>query len=125
MKLDQTFVRDIRNQARGDGSREAMFAFRRKVKETAKALSTTKAAEVFRDVLKEYGRVPVAVCVAATIIERRDRLEWRSYQWALEVMKSCENALHDHTSACICDGLHPTRIEEYAGSLLNLTIVEN
>lgn len=124
MKLDQTFARDIEKQANGDGSREAKFAFKKKVEETARALSTTKAAEIFDDCLKKYGRVPVAICVAQTIIERRDRLEWRSYMWALEVMRLYTNAPHNKMFAYIDDGLHPTRIEEYAGSLLRVTTVE-
>lgn len=124
MKLDRTFARDIKKQANGDGSLEAKVTFKKQVEKTARALSTTKAAEVFDDCLKNYGRVPVAICVAETIIERRDRLERRSYMWALEVMKLYTNAPKDKTFAYINDGLHPTRIEEYAKSLLRVTVEE-
>lgn len=124
MKLDQTFARDIKKQANGDGSREAKFAFKKKVEETARALSTTKAAEVFNDCLKKYGRVPVAICVAETNHRKARRLEWRSYMWAHEVMKLYTNVPHNKMFAYIDDGLHPTRIEEYAGSFLRETTVE-
>lgn len=120
-KLDKTFAREIEKQANGDGSREAKFTFKKKVEEVARALSTPKAAEAFNDCLKKYGRVPVAICVAETIIERRDRLEWRSYMWALEVMKLYTNAPPNKIFAYIDDGLHPTRIEEYAGSFMRMT----
>lgn len=125
MKLDRTFARDIKKQANGDGSREAKFAFKRKVEEAAKALSTTKAAEVFNECLIKFGRVPVAICVAETIIERRDRLEWSSVEWALEVIKLYTNAPRDKMYAHINDGLHPKRIEEYAGSLIRVTAVDD
>lgn len=121
MKLDSLFASEIKKQANGDGSREAKFAFKKKVVETAGALSTTKAAEIFNDCLKQYGRVPVAICVAETIIERRDRLERSSYMWASEVMKLYKNAPPDKSFAYINDNLHPSRIEEYAKSLMRLT----
>ena len=123
-KLDQTFAKEIKKQANGDGSREAKFAFKKKVEEVARTLSTPKAAEVFNDCVNAYGRVPVAICVAETIIERRDRLEWRSYMWALEVMKLYTNAANDKTFAYIDDGLHPSRIEEYAGSFMRVTTLD-
>lgn len=123
-KLDKTFAREIEKQANGDGSREAKFAFKKKVEETARALSTPKVLEVFNDCLKKYGRVPVAICVAETIIERRDRLEWRSYMWAIEVMRLYTNAPSDKMFAYIDDGLHPSRIEEYAGSFMRVTTMD-
>ena len=123
-KLDQTFAKEIKKQANGDGSREAKFAFKKVVENAARALSTPKVAEVFNDCLKQYGRVPVAICVAETIIERRDRLDWRSYMWAIEVMKLYTNAPSDKLFAYIDDGLHPSRIEEYAGSLMRVTTLD-
>lgn len=71
VKLDRTFANEIKKQANGDGSREAKFAYRAKVKEVSGMLSTTKVEEIFDECIKKHGRVPVAICVAATIIERR------------------------------------------------------
>ena len=124
MKLDQTFARDIKKQANGDGSRDAKFAFKRKVEEVARTLSTTNVPEIFDGCLRKYGRVPVAICVAETIIERRDRLDLSSVEWALEVLKLYTNAPRDKMYACINDGLHPTTIEDYAGSLIRVTTLE-
>lgn len=125
MKLDPTFARDIKKQANGDGSREAKFSFKKKVEEARKALSTMKAAEVFGDCLRTFGRVPVAICVAETIIERRDQLSTHAYMWALAVMKLYTNAPPDKLFAYIDDGLHPTRIEDYARPLLRVTTVDD
>lgn len=121
MKLDSLFASEIKKQANGDGSREAKFAFKKKVEETAKELSTPKAAEIFDDCLHKYGRVSVAICVAETIIERRNWLNWSSYMWASEVMKLYVNAPQDKSFAYINDNLHPSKIEEYAKSLMRLT----
>lgn len=124
MKLDKTFAREISKISNGDGSREAKFAFKKTVQEVKRALSTPEVREKFTEYMKQYGRVPVAICTAATIIDRRDRLEWDSYLWALEVMKLYTNAPGDKGFAIIEDGLHPTRIEEYAGSFIRLTTEE-
>ena len=67
-------------------------------------------------------RVPVAICTAVTIIYRQDRLEWRSVRWAQEVLKCWTNRPHtDLDFAYINDGLHPSRIEEYAAGLMSVT----
>lgn len=63
MNLDRTFARDIKKQANGDGSLEAKVTFKKQVEKTARALSTTKAAEVFNDCLKNYGQVTLSVKV--------------------------------------------------------------
>ena len=75
----------------------------------------------FSDIVKKYGRVSVAICVAATILDRQDRLEYVSVQWAHEVMKLWTNRPGGPNCVLINDGLHPTRIEEYAGSFIRLT----
>ena len=121
MKLDQTFARDIKREANGDGSREAKFSFKAKVQATAKALSTPTVMEGFSGCLKEYGRVPVAICLAETIIERRDRLNQQVCDWADEVMKLYTNAPLHRSFAYIDDNLHPSRIEEYAGAFIRVT----
>lgn len=124
MKLDREFSREISKVANGDGSREAKFSFKATVQEVKKALSNTHAPKLFNACVKEYGRVPVAICTAQTIINRRDRLSGYMYQWAVEVMKLWTNRTNDLGYAIIDDGLHPTRIEEYAGAFVRLTTDE-
>lgn len=124
MKLDRTFVREIKIIANGDGSREARFAFLTLAKEAAQKLSTPKVMREFDNILREYGRVAVGLCVAITIREHRDRLESRTVRWAMEVLKLWTNKPPNICCLCINDNLNPTRIEEYAGSFIRLTIEE-
>lgn len=124
MKLDRTLVSDIKKQANGDGSREAKFAFLRRVRAAKKALSTPKVQTVYDMAFQEFGRVPVAICTAVTILERQDRLNGYAVRWAREVLKHWTNRPRDILVAYIDDGLHPTRIEEYAGDFIRLTTEE-
>lgn len=121
MTLDQTFANEIRRQANGDGSRMAKFEFKRKVEETRRAMSTPTVLDNFGNFLGKYGRVPVAICVAETITERREQMHSSSYSWAQEVLKLYKNAPYDKLFAYIDDGLHPSRIEEYAKTFMQVT----
>lgn len=124
MKLDRTFAREIKKAANGDGSREARFAFLNPAKEAVRKLSTPNIRDEFGDILQEYGRATVGICVAVTVWERRDRLESRTVRWAREVLKLWTNRPVDTLCLYIHDNLHPSRIEEYAGSLIRLTTEE-
>lgn len=123
MKLDRTLVSEIKKQANGDGSREAKFAFIEKVRGASKMMSSPDVMQgKFSEALSAYGRVPVAICVAATLHQRRDRLDNWKLDWASEVLSTWTNrTAHGIEDAYIDDGLHPTRICEYAGSLIKFT----
>lgn len=125
MKLDKTFEKEIIKISNGNGSREAKFNFLKSAKETAKELSTIKAAEIFNSTIKKHGRVTVAICVAATILQKEDRLDYPTCQWARKVISLWGNRPSDISCVAFCDGLHPTRIEEYAGGFIRLTTEEN
>lgn len=120
MKLDRVFAREI-TKANGDGSREAKFALLNPTRDAAREMSNPDVMRNFNDIVKKYGRVAVGLCVAVTILDRQDRLEPASVWWAREVMKLWTNRPHDPNCVIIADGLHPTRIEEYAGSFIRLT----
>ena len=124
MKLDRTFVREIKKIANGNGSREARFAFLALAKEACKKLSTPDVMREFDNILREYGRVAVGLCVAVTVWERRDRLESRTVRWAMKVLELWTNRPSDTLCLYIFDNLHPSRIEEYAGSFIKLTTEE-
>ena len=117
MKLDRTFAREISKAANECESR----AFMRKIRETKKSLSTPDVCHAFGECISKCGRVPVAICVAATIIKRRDRLRAQTVRWAEAVLKLWTK---NPDSAYIDDNLHPTRIEEYAGAFMRLTTEE-
>lgn len=125
MILDRTLAREIRKEANGDGTRDAKFAFLEKVRGARKTLSTPEVVRgKFNEALKEYGRVPVAVCLAVTIWERRDRLESSTVKWARAVLDIWTNKPANILTAYIDDGIHPTRIEEYAGGFIRATTEE-
>ncbi|WP_304964968.1 hypothetical protein [uncultured Oscillibacter sp.] len=124
MKLDRTFVREVKKAANGDGSRKARFAFLNPARDAARKLSTPNVRDEFSDILLEYGRAVVGLCVAVTVWERRDRLESRTVRWATEVLKLWTNRPIDTLCLYIHDNLHPSRIEEYAGSFIGLTTEE-
>lgn len=125
MKLDRTFAREVKKAANGDGSREARFAFLNPAKEAARKLSTSNVMREFDGILREYGRATVGLCVAVTVWERRDRLESRTVRWAIEVLELWTNRPPDTRCLYIGDNLHPSRIEEYAGSFIKLTTEED
>lgn len=129
MKLDRVLANDIKKQANGDGSREARFAFLKKVREAAKMMSTPEVVEdgKFDEAMKIYGRVVVSICVAATLYQRRERLDFWKFNWAMEVLNLWTNRTpHGIEEAYIDDGIHPTRIcdYDYAGSFIRLTTEE-
>ena len=124
MKLDRTFAQEIKKTANGDGSREARFAFLDQARDAARRLSTPNVRNDFNDVLREYGRATVGICVAVTIWERRNWLGKQEAQWAEEVLKLWTNRPCDDLCLFINDGLHPTRSEEYAGPVSQFTTEE-
>lgn len=124
MKLDRTFAREIKKTANGDGSREARFAFLNRAREATRKLSTPNVMREFDDILREYGRATVGLCVAVTVWERRRKLERRTVQWAMAVLELWTNRPVDILWLYISDNLHASRIEEYAGSLIRFTTDE-
>lgn len=126
MKLDRAFEREIKKEANGDGGRAARFAFLARANEVQKMLSLHKGEiqQEFDSALKEYGRAVVGLCVAATIWEHRDRHTMKAVHWATEVLSLWTNGPRSTISIAIHDGLHPTRIEHYAGNLIRCTITE-
>lgn len=126
MKLDTSFAKEIKRIANGDGSEEYKRQFASKLRTVNKELSTPRVMELFSGAIREYGRVPVAICVAVSIKDRADRLDYDSVKWADEVLKLWTNKPFNRGQFAIADNLHPSRIEEkrYAGSLINVTTLE-
>ena len=122
MKLDRTLEKEIK-AANGDGSREAKFELLRKIKEAQKEFSTPKVITSFTEISRKHGRAVTAICVAATLWARRDRLEGWRLRWAelVLVLWTTKPAISGSDCAVINDGLHPTRICEYAASFINYT----
>jgi len=122
MKLDKSFENDIK-KLNGNGSREAKFEHLKVVRAAVKELSTPDVIRDFNKILKKYGRAPVSVCVAATLIDRGDRISGSSLQWAQEVIKLWTNRPNSMRQFTIRDNLHPSKIEVYAKALIKFTQV--
>lgn len=118
MKIDRTLEKEIK-AAVGDGSREARLALNTRVRAACKDLSTTKVRDTFGETLQRHGRVPVALCVAATLQDRAWRLDSWGLSWALQVMGLWTT--HPKNPPLIDDGIHPTAICEYAAEFIRLT----
>lgn len=126
MKLDKTFIRDIKKIANGDGRNNHKIAFCRTLRAVNAELSCPAVRERYNKCIEKYGRVPVAICTARTIIARQDRLEWRSVRWARSVLACWTNRPRtDLSFAIISDELQPTRIEEYAAGLMQATMEDS
>lgn len=124
MKLDSTLVREIR-EAVGDGSRAAKFRLLRRVSDACVDLSRADIRSTFNQVLREHGRVPVVICVAATLEARRERLDNWGMAWAREVLSLLPGwTPGNRERAHIEDGIHPTAICDYARDLIEFTIEE-
>ena len=125
MKLDRTLVREI-NSLIGNGSREAKFAMLKRIDAAKKDLSTPQVRSAFDVCLRKHGRAVVAVCVAATLDARKDRLDYWGWRWAHEVLSLLPKNITPENlgRAHIDDGIHPTAICDYAGSFIRLTTEE-
>lgn len=119
--IDRTLAREIK-ALNGDGSREARFETWRRVEAAKKELSSTDAAEKFGGCLRKCGRAVVALCVASTLYEKRERLDGWGLQWSIAVLDLWTNRGSTFRErAVIEDGLHPTRICDYAYEFIKLT----
>jgi hypothetical protein len=123
MALDRTLVKEIK-AANGDGSREAKFTLLRKIDAAAKDMSTPEIRERFSEMLVRHGRAVTAICIAATLWIRRERLDDWQIPWAMEVLEHWTTKPKSETGisrAYIDDQIHPTHICEYAASFIKCT----
>lgn len=124
MKLDRTLVREIK-AAVGDGSRTAKFRLLARVSDACVDLSRADIRTEFGNVLRKHGRVPVVICVAATLDARKERLDYWEIGWAQEVLQLLPGWTQGNRDrAHIEDGIHPTAICDYARALIRCTTEE-
>ena len=124
VRLERMLVNEIKTAA-GDGGRESKFRLLRQVSDTCADLSRSDIRSAFPEVLRKHGRVPVAICVAATLEARRDRLDYWGMPWAREVLALLPGwTPGNRERAHIDDGIHPTAICDYARSLIDCTTEE-
>lgn len=121
MTLDKTFAAEIRKATLGDGSAEHMRSFKRELNETARGLSTPKIEKNLDKYIAKYGRVKVAICMAATIMQNADRLTTKAYDWAAAVLGEWQNPPTYKLGVYYTDKLHPSKLDDYGRSFMRLT----
>ncbi len=84
-------------------------------------LSTTKAPDIYADMVRE-DRVAVLVCTAATLLHEPERHPPEYIDWARSIICTWANEFQ-RRSLTIADGLHPTRIDSYAGPYIRATTI--
>lgn len=124
--LDRTLVKEIK-AANGDGGHDAKFALLHKIHKAVKDMSTPDIAVRFDEMLVKHGRAVTAICTAATLWMRKERLELSGWElmWATKVLELWTTKPKSETGvghANIDDRLHPTRILEYAASFMECTM---
>lgn len=123
MKLDSELVMEIK-KSNGDGTRRTRFPFLDDIRGAVAECSTPSVRTAFNKVFRNHSRAAVAVAVALTINDRREVLNKKVVRWADEVLNLWTNRPSDIDGMGIIDGLHPSRIEEYAALFINATTAE-
>ena len=82
--------------------------------------------DTFSDCIRKHGVAAVAVCVATTLKERKERIDYWGYAWAQKVLAVLPQNITTMNldRAYIDDGIHPTAICDYSESLIRLTTEE-
>ncbi|MDD2647345.1 MAG: hypothetical protein PHI27_06405 [Eubacteriales bacterium] len=123
MQIDTSLAREIAQWTANDGTRKDICRVKAALRDVRDMMSTTDAPQMFSDGIKRFGRAAVAVGVACTIVARRESLNARPIRWALAVLSACKVTFEPDTYAWR-DGLHPSKIEVYAGAFIRATTVE-
>lgn len=124
MKLDRTFIADINKATANDGTRAERAAIKTRIRDCATAMSTIDIAEKLNDIIKEYGRAIVSICIAQKCKAEyfEDRHDERLCSWSRLVLAACKLELGDNGT--YNDGLHPTKVDDYSACLIKYTIAE-
>lgn len=118
MALDGNLAREIKRAAPDRGNRAAYFEFAAKVRAAKNDMSNAGVREHFGELLVKHGRPVTAIVIAATLWERQKRLGGWNAAWARDVLDCWPHTPGLLEDAAIQDGLHPSRICEYAGSFI-------
>ena len=120
MALDRYLAREIKREAPKVRDRDAYHAFAERIREASADMSRPEVREQFDAMLTKHGRPVTAIVLAATLCARKERLEGWKLSWAQEVLDCWPHTMGLLDDAAIRDGLHPSRICEYAGSFIRL-----
>ena len=117
--VEKTLAREIRKAAPTRiQDHDGYFAFVKKVTSAAKEMSVTTIREDFNALAAKHGRAVTAVVLAATLYERRERLDCWNLDWAVDVLRYWPHTEGLIDRANIRDGIHPTAICDYAADFI-------
>ena len=118
MTLEKTFENEVKKIANGNGSREHRFALDKELMEVSKTLEHSRYE--FDDCIKKYGRIKVALCIAATIIDQHYSFETPQINWAQSVFNLWTNKSNVSVSAALFN-MHPAVLADISSGLRKLT----
>ena len=124
MELDTSLAKEIKKL--NGNTREARFALIKKIESASEYLSQEvdyDRQQLFDSSFSMFGRAVIALVIASTIYQRRDRIDYWKYDWAVQVLSLWTNRGSTFVSrAEIRDHyLHPTKICIYAKEFIDLT----
>lgn len=124
MKLDRTFIADINKVTANDGTSAGRATVKTRLRACATKMSTIDIAEKLNEIIKEYGRAMVGICIAQKCAAEHyeDRHSERLCNWSRLVLAACKLELGDNGT--YNDGLHPTKVDDYSACLIDYTIAE-
>ena len=128
MQINRDLAREIK-KACGIGDRATKLALLGKVRGVQSRMSQPDCAadprKAMLEALKEYGRVPFALCLAATIYTTRQGwVSGRMMQWSQAILDLWTCKPYDIMQVAYSDSMHPTKVETYAGNFVLLTSEE-
>ena len=117
--LEKTLAKEIRKAAPArTQDRDGYFAFLNKVRSAARDMSVTSIRRDFDGLAAKHGRAVTADVLAATLYERRQRLDCWNLDWACDTLRCWPHTEGTLQSAAIRDGIHPTAICDYAADFI-------
>jgi len=116
-KLDKAFANELAKVGNGNGGREHRFALMEELKLCSDSLGDRYNFDIH---VQGYGRIKVALCVAATILKQVHRHENPAITWAQSVMSLWTNR-SDISKAII--NIHPAILDGYFRKLRRFTEV--
>ena len=126
MKADPVLISEIKKAAgRTRGERLAFLgqcnAFSNELGGAIKNNNGLRSLKsIFDKTMLGYPRTVTACCLAATIV-MREGMSYASQVWAQGVIETWNPTSSQRLRAYIDDNLHPSRVEEYAGSFIRAT----
>ena len=126
MAADKTLLKEIENETVRNATPEAKRAFIKRIDRALEDFNRSDVLDKFDEYAQKHGRVITALCIAGTLIHRKERLEGWGLSWALDIAGAWHNKpIHlGATRAAIHDlSLHPTRICAYARGFIECNSV--